>query len=148
MGALRCLRGVRLPPAPATPHLHETVRNYLLACIVEGKSYATIDCYADKLKGFLWYASNYDFPDNIVAITTSHIREFLVYLRDTPHRFNSDRVRAKRPINSTTIQRYYRVLSCLFNWLIREEVLESTPLAKIKAPRAERKVIKALDSME
>ncbi len=38
------------------------------------------------------------------AITTQHIREFLGYLRDTTHRFNSNCPRAKKPINSTTIQ--------------------------------------------
>ena len=173
VGTLRCLRWVRLPPIPANndrnprwtafqpsisaskgdslpparSNLQETVRSYLLACVVEGKSYATIDCYADKLKGFLWYASNYNLPDDVAAITTGHIREFLAYLRDSDHRFNSDHARTKRPLSSTSIQRYFRVLSRLFNWLIREEVLESTPLAKIRAPRAERKVISALDGV-
>jgi len=28
---------------------------------VEGKSYGTIECYTDKLKGFYWYATNYDY---------------------------------------------------------------------------------------
>ena len=33
-------------------HLKQAVENFLLSCKVEGKSYGTIECYSDKLKGF------------------------------------------------------------------------------------------------
>ena len=128
--------------------LKQAVQGFLLTCKVEGKSYGTIDCYADKLKGFLWYARNYNWPDDIGAITTQHLREFLAYIRDTDHRWGSSCPRAMKPVNSTTIQKYYRALSVLFGWLISEEVLEYNPLVKIKVPRAEKKVVKALDSNE
>lgn len=126
--------------------IKQSIAGFLLSCKVEGKSYGTIDCYADKFKGFLWYATNYDWPDDISEITTQHLREFLGYLRETPHRFNSKCPRAMRPINNTTIQKYYRALSVLFNWLVNEGILETNSLVKIKVPRAEKKVVKALDS--
>ncbi len=126
--------------------IKQAIDSFLLSCKVEGKSYGTIECYSDKLKGFLWYATNYHWPDDITLITTNHLREFLAYLRDTPHRFNSTCPRAMKPVNSTTIQKYYRALSALFNWLINEELISINPLIKIKVPRAEKKVIKALSS--
>ena len=86
--------------------IKQAINEFLLSCKVEGKSYGTIECYSDKLKGFLWYATNYDWPDDITAITTNHLREFLAYLRETPHRFNSTCPRAMKPINNTTIQKY------------------------------------------
>ena len=49
-----------------------------------------------------------------------------------------------KPLNSTTVQKYYRALSSMHNFLIRDEVLETSPLIKIQVPRAEKKVIKAL----
>ena len=128
--------------------IKQAIEGFLLSCKVEGKSYGTIDCYSDKLKGFLWYATNYDWPDDITAITTNHLREFLAYLRETKHRFNSTCPRAMKPINSTTVQKYYRALSSLINWSIDEDILEASPLIKIKVPRAEKKVIKALISTE
>jgi site-specific recombinase XerD len=128
--------------------IKEVIDSFLLSCKVEGKSYGTIECYSDKLKGFLWYTRNYKWPDNIKAVTANHLREFLVYLRETPHRFNSTCPRAMKPINSTTIQKYYRALSAMFNWSVSEGILEDSPLVKIKVPRAEKKVIKALDSNE
>jgi integrase/recombinase XerC len=126
--------------------IKEAIDSFLLSCKVEGKSYGTIECYSDKLKGFLWYATNYKWPNDITAITTQHLREFLVYLRETPHRFNSTCPRAMKPINSTTVQKYYRALSALFNWSLSEGILETNSLSKIKVPRAEKKVVKALDS--
>lgn len=126
----------------------QAISEFLLSCKVERKSYGTIECYSDKLKGFLWYCDNYDLPDEIGDINTNHLRSFLAYLRETPHRFNSSCPRAKKPCNSTTIQKYYRALSALFNWSISEGILGVNPLVKIRVPRAERKVIKALSSTE
>jgi len=128
--------------------IKQAIDGFLLSCKVEGKSYGTIECYSDKLKGFLWYTTNYDWPDDIEAITTNHLREFLAYLRETPHRFNSTCPRAMKPINSTTIQKYYRALSALFNWSVSEGILETNSLVKIKVPRAEKKVVKSLSSAE
>jgi len=42
--------------------IKQAIDGFLLNCKVEGKSWGTIDCYATKLKGFLWYATNYDWP--------------------------------------------------------------------------------------
>ncbi|MFC1958941.1 tyrosine-type recombinase/integrase [Chloroflexota bacterium] len=126
--------------------IKEAINGFLLTCKVEGKSYGTIDCYSDKLKGFLWYATNYDWPTNITEITTQHLREFLVYLRETDHRFNSTCPRTMKPINNSTIQKYYRAISVLLKWSISEGILETNSLVKIKVPRAEKKVVKALDS--
>ena len=128
--------------------IQQAINDFLMSCNVEGKSHGTIECYTDKLKGFSWYARTYHWPDDVSLITTQHLREFLVYLRETPHRFNSNCPRAKQPVNSTTIQKYYRAISVLFNFLIREEQLVTNPLAKIKVPRSEKKVVNALDSNE
>jgi len=57
--------------------IKQAIDSFLLSCKVEGKSYGTMECYADKLKGFLWYANNYHWPDDIRLITTDHLREFL-----------------------------------------------------------------------
>ena len=124
--------------------IKQAIDGFLLSCKVEGKSYGTIECYSDKLKGFLWYATNYKWPKDISAMTTQHLREFLAYLRETPHRFNSICPRAMKPINNTTIQKYYRAISALLKWSINEGILETNNLAKIKVPRAEKEVVKSL----
>ena len=119
--------------------IKQAIDGFLLSCKVEGKSYGTIECYSDKLKGFLWYSTNCHWPDDITAITTNHLKEFLAYLREADHRFNSTCPRAMKPINNTTVQKYYRALSALFNWSINEGILETNSLVRIKVPRAEKK---------
>ena len=42
--------------------IKQAINEFLLSCKVEGKSHGIIECYSDKLKGFLWYARNYDWP--------------------------------------------------------------------------------------
>ena len=32
--------------------IKQAINEFLLSCKVEGKSYGTIECYSDKLKGF------------------------------------------------------------------------------------------------
>jgi len=46
--------------------IKQAIDSFLLSCRVEGRSQGTIDCYADKLKGFLWYTRNYDWPEEII----------------------------------------------------------------------------------
>ncbi len=64
--------------------IKQAIDSFLLSCKVEAKSYGTFECYADNLKGFLWYATNYHWPNDIKAITTDYLREFLAYLRESP----------------------------------------------------------------
>jgi hypothetical protein len=44
-----------------TTTVKQAIDGFLLSYKVEGKSYGTIECYSDKLKGFLWYVINYDW---------------------------------------------------------------------------------------
>ena len=45
--------------------INEAIGKFLTNCKVGVKSYGTIECYSDKLKGFRWYAKNYNFPKEI-----------------------------------------------------------------------------------
>jgi len=54
----------------------QAIDGFLLSCKVEGKSYGTIECYSDRLKGFHWCATNCKWPDDKVEITTQHLGEF------------------------------------------------------------------------
>ena len=44
--------------------IKEMIDSLLLSFKVEDKSYRPTVCYSDKLRGFLWYAINYDWPDD------------------------------------------------------------------------------------
>jgi len=108
-------------PGPLSSPLYDVLRNYLLACQVEGKSPHTLEGYGRRLKQFLAFVKEYELTDP-ASITSTRIRLFLLSLQ-------------ARNLNPTTVNVLYRVLRTWFNWLVAEGMIEKTPLANIKPPR-------------
>ena len=118
--------------------LQRLIEGFLLSCRVENKSPKTLSFYKNILEKFQWYLGKYDI-DNINATT---IRNFLGYLKDTTNRWDSTNTRANRAVSPTTVRSYYNGLSALFTWALREELIESSPMATVKKPRLPHKTIK------
>lgn len=131
----------------STTSLDSLIKGYILDCKAEGKSSTTISGYQMLLKNFAWYChlNEYPPPQKFTAI---HIRRFLDYLATETHRWNSRSPRAKRPVNKTTVNCYYRALHSFFNWLYQEELIPSDPFNHLKTPKTENKVIQALTPNE
>ncbi len=123
--------------------LESLVKGYLLNCRTENKSPKTISGYEMVLKNFIWYCKQNNFPE-VQHLTAIHIRYFLMYLSSEPHRWNSTSPSAKRLVNSTTTNTYFRRLRTFFNWLVREELILENPFKNLKPPKLENKVIQAL----
>jgi len=117
------------------------IEGYLLSCKVENKSPATISFYKNILDKFQWFLGK--FGINTIDATT--IRQFLGYLKDTPNRWDSKNTRANRPVCAYTVDRYYTGLSALFRWATIEGMIDINPMATIKKPRVQRKIIKGLE---
>lgn len=116
------IQSVSIPdPGLVSKPLYEILRNYLLACRVEGKSPHTIEAYGRRVKQFLAFVKEYDLADP-ADITSTHIRLFLLSLQ-------------ARNLNPSTVNVLYRVLRTWFNWLVAEGIIEKTPLANIKPPK-------------
>jgi site-specific recombinase XerD len=122
--------------------LHRLTERFLLSCKVEYKSAATVIFYKYILDHFLWYVKEYKIT-NIDALV---IRSFLAYIQETPNRWNSLNYWANKKVTSTTIVRYYTGLAVFFNWCVKEELLDKSPMATLKKPQASKKVIKGLDN--
>ena len=69
----------------------------------------------------------------------------MCYVKDTPNRWASNNGRANRPVCAYTVDRYYTGLSALFRWATGEGMIETNPMATIKKPRFQRKIIKGLE---
>ena len=128
--------------------LRSLVEDYLLNCRCENKSAATIANYQYRLASFTWFCQTSGFPGEVEKITTTHIRQFLYYLASEPNRWGGSSISARQPACSSTINHYYRVLHSFFNWLKQEGLINENPLTRIKTPRFENKVIKALTPEE
>ncbi len=121
--------------------LDRLIEGFLLSCKVENKSPATIFFYKNILDKFQWFLSKH----GIDTIDTTTIRSFLGYLKDSPNRWDSNNTRANRPVCAYTVDRYYTALSALFRWASIEGMIDTNPMATIKKPRFQRKIIKGLE---
>ena len=122
--------------------LDRLIEGFLLSCKVENKSPATISFYQNILNKFQWFLQKY----GIDHIDATVIRSFLGYLKDSPNRWDSTNTRANRLVCAYTVDRYYTGLSALFRWAVDEGMIDINPMATIKKPRFQRKIIKGLES--
>lgn len=128
--------------APVGTSLHALVKGFILTHQTDGKSQKTVQYYRDNLRRFLWYADTHDFPDDPASITDWHVRDFLGYVGSETNRWGlSGRgsETSRRQATHATVRHYFVVLSCFFNWALREGFISTTPLARIKIPRASRR---------
>ena len=127
--------------------LKTLVQGYILNCRCEGKSSKTLATYAEHLRRLLWYCDLQGFPDDPQKLTTHHIRSFLWYVASEPVHWGATSNIAKTPAGQSTVNHYYRVLNTSFSWLKREGVIGDNPLAHLKTPSVEHKVVQALLSL-
>jgi len=65
-----------------TTDLPALLDGFRLSCLAEGKRLTTIRWYMGKLKIFLRYLQTQELPTDAAELTTTHLRTFLVHLRE------------------------------------------------------------------
>ena len=106
---------------------------YLFDRRVQECSPLTIRDYRDELTAFIRFV-NPEGCVNADQVTPFHVPSFLAYLKDL----------GRAP---ATVNRAFGNVRAFFNWLIREDYLDVTPCAKIKAPKVPQ-IIKPLIARE
>ena len=122
-----------------TLEIESLIQGFKMSCQTEGKSPKTIEWYTSFLERFLQFLSSKGYPTGINQIDKNHVREFIRYLQveaKTPH--------GGKPLSEATVQGYVRTLKAFFSWAIREDYLESNPMAKIPVPKATSKLVNTL----
>lgn len=110
------------------PDIAEKVKLFLAAKRLEGLSVNTLSGYSIELRIF----GNY-IQKPVSEITTADIREFL-------GRFEG--------LKLSSLARKLSVLKSFFGWLADEELIPKDPTRKIKPPKTERRLPKALSIEE
>ena len=91
------------------------------------------------------YAEEHDWPD-VSDITTSHIEEYLAYLKSRPRWFG---VRGDNRIPSQShVETQYRRIKRFFNWLLERGHVESNPVDLIPHPRIDERVIATVNERQ
>ncbi|MCR4437347.1 MAG: tyrosine-type recombinase/integrase [Eubacteriales bacterium] len=127
----RILSAYEIKPALASgthTDLRDKINLFLSAKRLEGLSEHTLDGYLIELRIFAK-----DIPKPVSEITTNDIR---AYLGRFPH------------LKISSISRKLSVLKSFFGWLTAEEILPRDPTRKIKPPKKEKRLPKALNIEE
>lgn len=106
------------------PDVKEKVRMFLSAKKLEGLSPLTLAGYEIELRIFAAHVQK-----KVEDITTADIRNFL-------GQFDH--------LKLSSISRKLSVLKSFFGWLIEEEIIQKDPTRKVKPPRKEKRLPKAL----
>ena len=102
------------------------LRTFLLTCKVNELSPHTIECYEYKIGVFISFCHSLGVTDP-AQVTADDVRQFILHLQENN--------------NSVSVSDYYKCIKRFFNWLVEEGVLESSPMARIRMPKVEHKVI-------
>lgn len=100
-----------------------TVKSFLSALKVEGRTDKTIAMYWGELKNLFLYLNK-----NYRDIKTNDIRQYLAYCKTERHN------------NDTTVNNKIRVFNSFFGWMTAEEFIDKNPMIKIKSAKTETKV--------
>lgn len=118
--------------------LRRLIRQWLISCRADGLAAKTIDDYREKIFKFVWWWSDGTtyakeagaHPKNV---TKREIKEFLAYLREPRIRRWGEPVRkGKEQLSPASIAAYGRTLKVFFNWLVREEEIDLSPVESVK----------------
>jgi site-specific recombinase XerD len=137
--------------APPGTSLKSLASGFVLTKQTEGKSPRTVEYYRDNLKRFLWYAENHGWSDDIKLLTEWQVREFLGYIGTETHRWGLEgngSETSQRNASHSTVHHYFVVLSCFFNWVVKEGFLQENPMDKIKVAKPKSRVITPYSSEE
>jgi integrase/recombinase XerD len=116
--------------------LENLIQGFRLSCQTEGKSPRTIEWYKDFLNGFRKFLILKGFPTDLDQINRDHIRLYIAYLQ------NEARTRrGSKQLSPATIQGAVRTLKAFFSWALREDYVESNPMARIPVPKAVSKIV-------
>jgi integrase/recombinase XerD len=112
-------------------HIKDGLDLFLLDCQARRLTKSTQTFYRTKIQTFI----NELGAETLQEITGIHVRAALVALAD-------------RGLSSQSQNNIARAIRAFFNFCVSEGLLSSTPMANVKLPRVERKVIQSLTQDE
>ena len=122
--------------------LSEAIEGLKLATRANGRSPRTVADYENKLKPLLTLLG--DVP--VEEITVHDLRRYVVGLMDRSILYEHHHKRKPEAghLSLFTVAGYVRALKRLFNWLVEEGIISSSPARRIKKPTPKRTVPKGI----
>lgn len=106
-------------------------------CELAELSPRTIETYQRTLARYHWWCIRDGAPLEVADQSPATVRAFLRYLQSNTDRWDAAATHAPshQPVTARTLHAYHRVLSRYYNWLVDQEYIETSPMAKVRAPK-------------
>lgn len=119
--------------------LEALIEAFLDDCRLANLSPKTLTFYGTNLGRFRWWCEQTGAPLDPVVHRPVDIREFLRYVQTAEQRWASrGNAMSDQPVSDSTLHAYYRTLRVFYNWLVEQEYMEVSPLAKVRPPKVRR----------
>lgn len=137
--AVDCARSESPHSAPKVTipvvELERFMADYLLDCDYRFQSPATIRTRKVFFRNLIWFLQHRERP----TCGTPELRQFFHYLthghEEPGGRFGNPAL--KQPVRPVTTKDYWVNFNCLFNWLVQEGTIGSSPMGSIAKPRVQ-----------
>jgi site-specific recombinase XerD len=107
------------------------VRSFVRHLRAENRSEGTVSTYLEAIRFFGEYLAREGNPGDARLIRRSDVEGFLISLQEAG-------------LKPATVLNRYRSLSAFFKWLVEEEEVEASPLAKMRPPKVEVEAVPVL----
>jgi len=122
--------------------LSKLMKGYRLSALSEGKSHHTVAIINASVRYLEEFLAGQGLSTDVSEIGAKELRQFSVSLRErrrfAHHRFTKPQT---GPLSGHTINGYIRALQAFWSWLEREDFINENPFAKLKIPKAPKKII-------
>jgi len=126
----------------SSTELSSLTQGYRLHAKTEGKSPKTIGIYTTALTVFENFLDQEGLPTDVTQVGVQELRRFILYLQGVKayreHPFTKTQ---SNGLTGHTINCYLRAIRAFWGWLVSEEIIATNPFAKVRIPKAPRKVI-------
>jgi len=129
--------------------LGQLAQGYRLCARSEGKSRKTIDTVGDSVRCLERFLRSEGLSTDVASIGPTEIRTFILHLQQkrcfSGHPFA--RAQEKR-LSPYTVSCYLRSVRAFWSWLISEGIAGETPFARVKIPKAPRKLVQTFSDAQ
>ncbi len=122
--------------------LDNLIQGYRLYAQTEGKSQKTISITITAATSLRDFLKANGFPTDVAEIGAQELREFILHLQQVKaYKYHPFTRPQDKGLSGHAINCYLRAIRAFWSWLGREEIILSNPFAKVRIPKAPKKVI-------
>ncbi len=119
--------------------LTEAIEQYLIDCENRGRADGTIELYQRQLGLMVRWLATQGVRD-VEAVTVLLMRQFLNYLMHVDSSERYKRVARRGKLADSTLGNYVATVKAFFQWCVMEELVSSSPAARLRKPTVLQKV--------